>query len=394
MDPLIVDVHTHIYPPSYLALLSSRTDPPLLHHPKATGDNPKPSPRLIILPSDAPSANPHADPSTLGRPLTEDYSSLTHILQFMDQHCIHTSVLSLANPWLDFLAPDLAPSWSRTVNEELESIAFKNPGRVYFFGTLPLSAPISEIVESINFLTSLPHCRGIILGTSGLGSGLDDPALNPVWAALEQRSVMIFIHPHYGLPTDVFGPRRNESGHVMPLSLGFPMETTIAMVRMFLVGIFDEYPGLRVLLAHAGGAVGALGDRVQSCVEHERGYYSRTNAERIKGPKRSLKEVLKKNVWLDAISYGATGLRMAVELVGKERVMWGSDHPFFPPVGGSEDEEEEEWASVRTNVAAVQEAFGKDEQGMRGVLGSNAVELLGLDTQQEQLTPDLRSDLQ
>ncbi|KAL8638990.1 MAG: hypothetical protein Q9228_003917 [Teloschistes exilis] len=146
------------------------------------------------------------------------------------------------------------------------------------------------------------------------------------------------------------------------------------MVRMFLVGIFDEYPGLRVLLAHAGGAVGALGDRVQSCVEHERGYYSRTNAERIKGPKRSLKEVLKKNVWFDAISYGATGLRMAVELVGKERVMWGSDHPFFPPVGGSEDEEEEEWASVRTNVAAVQEAFGKDEQGMRG---SEIVKVMG-----------------
>ncbi|KAL8693230.1 MAG: hypothetical protein Q9218_001903 [Villophora microphyllina] len=378
MEPHIVDVHTHIYPPTYLALLSSRDTPPLLHRPESTGDNPAPPPRLIILPSDAPSANPQADPSTLGRPLTEDYSSVAHILQFMNQHCIRTSVLSLANPWLDFLAPDLAPSWARTVNEELESITCKHPGRIYFFGTLPLSAPVPDIVEAIVSLTSLSHCRGIILGTSGLGSGLDDPSLNPIWAALQRASLLIFIHPHYGLPSDVFGPLRNESGHVLPLSLGFTMETTIAFVRMWLCGIFDDYPKLKVLLAHAGGAVGALGDRVQSCVEHERSFYQGGKGDRVKGPKGSLKEVLRTNVWLDAISYGATGLRTAVELVGKDRVMWGSDHPFFPPVGGSGEEEEPEWASVKTNVDAVRAVFREDEEGMRGILGRNAVDWLGL----------------
>ncbi|KAL8724493.1 MAG: hypothetical protein Q9181_006801 [Wetmoreana brouardii] len=378
MEPLIVDVHTHIYPPTYLSLLSSRSTPPLLHQPEPTERRATPPRRLIILPSDAPSANPNADPSTLGRPLTQSYSSIPHILQFKNQHRIHTSILSLANPWLDFLPPDSAPTWARSINIELESISRDNPGRFYFFGTLPLSAPVSDILDSINHLSSLPHCRGIILGTSGLGAGLDEPSLNPMWATLQQTSLLIFIHPHYGLPSEVFGPRMTESGHVLPLSLGFTMETTIAFMRMWVCGVFDEFPRLRVLLAHAGGAVGSLGDRVQSCVEHERGFYDDgLKGERVVGPKRSLKEVLSTNVWLDGISYGATGLRTAVELVGKEKVMWGSDHPFFPPVGGSE--EEEEWASVRSNVDAVKEVFREDEEGMRGVLGDNAVKWLRLD---------------
>ncbi|KAL9605654.1 MAG: hypothetical protein Q9179_001159 [Wetmoreana sp. 5 TL-2023] len=378
MEPLIVDVHTHIYPPTYLSLLSSRSTPPLLYHPEPTERKPTPSPRLIILPSDSPSANPHADPSTLGRPLTQSYSSIPSILQFKNQHHIHTSILSLANPWLDFLSPDSAPTWAHTINAELESISRDNPGRFYFFGTLPLSAPVSDILDSINHLSSLPHCCGIILGTSGLGSGLDDPSLNPMWAALQRASLLIFIHPHYGLPSEVFGPRMTESRHVLPLSLGFTMETTIAFARMWVCGVFDEFPRLKVMLAHAGGAVGSLGDRVQSCVEHERGFYDDgLKGDRIKGPKRSMKEVLSTNVWLDGISYGATGLRTAVELVGKQKVMWGSDHPFFPPVGGSE--EEEEWMSVRSNIAAVKEVFQDEEEGMRGVLGDNAVKWFRLD---------------
>lgn len=105
--------------------------------------------------------------------------------------------------------------------------------------------------------------------------------------------------------------------------------------------------------------------------------------ERVRGPRRSLREVLRSNVWVDGISYGASGLRAAVEMCGRERVLWGSDHPFFPPVGISQDQEDDveggEWESVRSNVEAVREVFKGDEEGMRGVLGENAVRLLGLD---------------
>lgn len=53
-----------------------------------------------------------------------------------------------------------------------------------------------------------------------------------------------------------------DSGHVLPLSLGFPMETTVAFARMWLGGVFDRFEGLRVMLAHAcacGGCGGGFG---------------------------------------------------------------------------------------------------------------------------------------
>ncbi|KAL8795087.1 MAG: hypothetical protein Q9195_002384 [Heterodermia aff. obscurata] len=396
----IVDIHTHIYPPSYISLLSSRSSPPqLLQLPPTSPDATPPPPRLIILPSDSPSANPSTPISHLGRPIGPEYSSVPHILSFMNTHHITTSILSLANPWLDFLPPHESAPWAHRINTELCTISATSSGRISAFGILPLTAPLPSILSELSFLTSpacSPHIKGLILGTTGLGAGLDDPALDPIFSALQHPSpLLLFIHPHYGLPSEVFGPRMQQSGHVLPLALGFPLETTIAFTRMWLAGVFDRFPGLRVLLAHAGGAVPALAGRVGSCVEHERGFYGDGEGEeeavegkgkgkRKRGPKRSLETVLRENVYLDAVSYSATGVKAAVEVVGRERVLFGTDHPFFPPVGGGApgEGEEEDWTSVTTNVEAVKNAFGpEDVDGIRAVLGGNAIRLFGLDVE-------------
>lgn len=141
---------------------------------------------------------------------------------------------------------------------------------------------------------------------------------------------------------------------------------------MWLCGVFDRHPKLKVLIAHAGGTVPFLSGRIDSCVQHERHFADDEGGGR--GPKRGLKEVLKENIWLDAVVYSSSGVRAAVEVAGKDRVLFGTDHPFFPPL----EEEAEEWMSVGTNVEAVKGAFGEDEEGARAVLGKTAIELLGL----------------
>ena len=113
----------------------------------------------------------------------------------------------------------------------------EHEGKLYAFGTLPLSGPTDRIITEIKRLAKLPHMRGIVMGTSGLGSGLDDSALDPIYAALQKHEQLIFLHPHYGLPSSVYGPRANDYGHVLPLALGFPLETTIAITRMLLSGV-------------------------------------------------------------------------------------------------------------------------------------------------------------
>ena len=359
----IVDIHTHLYPPSYLSLLSSRASPPhLLSLPPGQGP-----PRLIILPSDNDLSIPIA---SRGRPVGPEYSSIDQKLSFMKTHNISTSVISLANPWLDFLPSQEAADVARTVNDEMDSLCAGAEGKLYAFGTLPLSAPGDEVIEELKRLKSLPHMRGIILGTTGLGRGLDDAKLDPIWAALENTQTLIFLHPHYGLPADVFGPRAQEYGHVLPLSLGFPMETTIAFVRMFLSGVFDRFPKLRLLIAHAGGTVPFLAGRVQSCIQHERTFRNESGERQRMG----IWEVLRNNIWLDAVSYGEIGVRAAVDAVGADRVLFGTDHPFFPPL----DEGAMSWLSVQTNIDAVHNAFGEDENAVEGILGRNAIGLLDL----------------
>ncbi|KAK0711511.1 hypothetical protein B0H67DRAFT_585564 [Lasiosphaeris hirsuta] len=378
----VVDVHTHMYPPEYIRILESRLTIPLVRSfPGAT------DPRLILLDAEVPALNvalssgPAATPSVLpGRPLTRHFASLSQKLHFMDTHGIDISIVSLANPWLDFLPPATAGPTATSINTSFSSMCAAHPGRLYFFAALPLTAPQEAILSSIAHAAALPYCRGVILGTSGLGSGLDDPLLLPILRALATASLPIFLHPHYGLPNAVFGPlaAAGAYGHVLPLAIGFPVETTIAVTRMYLAGVFDAVPSLRMLLAHSGGCLPFLAGRIESCIVHD-GHLA-VLGKTASPPRRTVWEVLREQVYLDAVIYSNVGLKAAVQAAGEGgagRVMFGTDHPFFPPVGGGEGEDGV-WESVELNSLAVEGAFGAGTPGAEGVMGGNAVEVFRL----------------
>lgn len=152
------------------------------------------------------------------------------------------------------------------------------------------------------------------------------------------------------------------------------METTIAVTRMYLAGVFDNVPDLILVLAHSGGTLPFLAGRIESCVEHDGYLQSKGEAKK----RRTVWEVLRSQIYLDAVVYSEVGLKAAVEAAGgSERLMFGTDHPFFPPVGEGKDEDGE-WESVRWNVKAVEKGLGLGEEG-RGVMGENAVRVFGLD---------------
>lgn len=228
------------------------------------------------------------------------------------------------------------------------------------------------IEKEIERLKHLKYMRGIILGTTGLGKGLDDKALIPIFAALAKANLPIFLHPHYGLPNEVYG--NSDYGHVLPLALGFPMETTIAITRLILSGLFElpECSDLQIILAHSGGTLPFLAGRIESCIEHD-GHLK--EAGKLEG-RKTVWEILKRNVYLDAVIYGEVGLKAAIEASGGDRVMFGTDHPFFPPLE-SADGEEGEWLSVTTNVKGIRNALGESKEADL-VLGGNAMRVLRL----------------
>ncbi|KAM3422941.1 hypothetical protein BST61_g424 [Cercospora zeina] len=361
--PPTVDVHTHMYPPALMSVLRQRKAVPyvrLFPDDVASGD------RLVILPAE------ESGSTARGRPIGPEYYEVSEKIKFMDTHGIDISVVSIANPWLDWVDTSEAAEMARIVNDDVERMCREHEGRLYHFGTLPLSADVKDVVAEVRRLKSLTYCRGIVMGTSGLGEGLDDSRLDPIWEAIEQQRLLVFLHPHYGLPSEVFGPRNGEYGHVLPLAMGFPLETTIAVTRMILSGIFDRFGDLNVLLAHSGGTLPFLAGRIESCIAHD----AHLKKEgKIEG-RRNVWEVLKKNIYLDAVVYADVGLKAAIDASGADRIMFGTDHPFFPPL----DEDEDEWLSVTSNMSAIKAALKNDQATEHDILGSNAVRVLRLNS--------------
>jgi len=149
----------------------------------------------------------------------------------------------LANPWLDFLPSSTDTlELTKSLNDDLHSICQQRPKSLYAFGVLPSAAsPVSAWIETLKHISQLSHIKGVILGTKGLGKGLDDPNLDPIWSELEKYKLMAFIHPHYGIGKDAYGELEN--GHVLPLALGFPFETTIVFPphTLLMEGNFKAY---------------------------------------------------------------------------------------------------------------------------------------------------------
>lgn len=163
------------------------------------------------------------------------------------------------------------------------------------------------------------------------------------------------------------------------------METTIAVTRMILSSIFDAIPTLQIILAHSGGTLPFLAGRIESCILHDAHLKA---AGKLAG-RKSVWEILKSNIWLDAVVYGEVGVRGAVGVSGSERVMFGTDAPFFPPLDDEEmegpgaDKEGEgtgkQWLSVSMNIEAISAACGAGSEEEKAILGGNAIRLFGLD---------------
>jgi aminocarboxymuconate-semialdehyde decarboxylase len=308
----IVDIHTHVYPPKYMELLRSRETVPYVR----TFEDAPDSARLIILPGED---DPSMPGTSRGRPIGSEYYDIKEKIAFMDLHNIDKSVISLANPWLDFLPAEEAGAAAKKINDDVNDQCSQYPGRLYFFGTLPLSASTEVITAEIERLSTLKYARGVIMGTSGLGEGLDDAKLDPVYTALEKHQQLIFLHPHYGLPASVYGPRAGEYGHVLPLALGFPLETTIAVTRMLLSGVWDRFTKLDVLLAHSGGTLPFLAGRIESCILHDGHLKKHGKTEK----RRDVWDILKTNIYLDAVIYSEVGLGAALDASGADRLLFG-----------------------------------------------------------------------
>ena len=332
----VVDVHSHLYPRVYLDLLRARTTIP-----RVTGAPDEE--RFVIFPEE------EAEGPTGGRRFGPEFWDVGEKLAYMDAAGIDRSVVSLGNPWLDPLAPAEGLAAAKIVNGAFAQLEHDTRGRIVGLGVLP-PGEVEAAVGVLNEVAETPTLHGVISGPRICGRPLDDPALDPVWSAFERTGLTLFLHPRDGAAIDDL----SGYGHALPLAIGFPFETTIAVARLLFGGVLHRFPGLKVLAAHGGGALPFLAARFDV------GWRSDEVARR-RLPVEPSEAV--RGLYLDAVVYHPRALAATADLVGTRQMAFGSDHPFFS-------------GSLRQSLAAVRSAFPNGKAA--DVLGGTAAELFRL----------------
>lgn len=74
------------------------------------------------------------------------------------------------------------------------------------------------------------------------------------------------------------------------------------------------------------------------------------------------------------VSARATNYGTQTDVGGVDRLLFGTDYPFFPPL----DSQEGKWNSVVDNIDAIEGVKSWSRQEKDGVRGGNAIRLFGL----------------
>jgi aminocarboxymuconate-semialdehyde decarboxylase len=279
----------------------------------------------------------------------QEFVELDGILAVADRAAIDHVLLC---PWVPLLFTDVAAEEAahrcRLQNEGLARLRSQRPGRVSVLGAIPLQAP-ELAARELEAVMGSRSFAGVEVTASVAGSYLGDARFEPFWAAAERTGALVFVHPTTrGFDAPVF------EQHYLWNLVGNPMETTITAAHMILSGTLERHPGLRVLLAHGGGAIVALRGRLR----HGQGAVA---AVGWSGGERA--DAAVGRFLFDAVTHDPGQLRALVDAGGARHRLLGFYYPFFPgdpdPVG-----------TVR--------AAGLDEQSQRAVLSANAERVLGL----------------
>lgn len=238
-------------------------------------------------------------------------------LKEMDQFNVDVQVLSTVPVMFSYWAkPENTVKVSKFLNQDIAEQCEKHPKRFVGLGTIPMQS-MKHAVEELEYCVKDLGLRGVQIGSHFGKVNLDNEELYPFYQKALELDASIMVHPW-----DMMG-KETMPDYWLPWLVGMPAETTRAICSMIFGGIFDKFPGLKVLFAHGGGSFpGTIGR-----IEH--GFKVRPDLCAIH-IKKSPREYLD-CFYIDSIAHDPKALTYILDLMGPERVALGTDYPF--PLG-------------------------------------------------------------
>jgi predicted TIM-barrel fold metal-dependent hydrolase len=241
--------------------------------------------------------------------------SLEGSLQTMDELGVATAILSVSAPGTTFL-PDAADAaaLARDLNDYGAHLVASQPERFGFFATIAMPHIDESVVEVVRSLDDL-NADGVVLLANNDGIYLGQDGQDDLWAALDERAAVVFIHP-----ADLPGPT---VPGVAPFAADFLLDTTRAAYLLVRNGIRRKYPNIRFILSHAGGFVPYASHRMAVAIMAETGA----------SPADTLDDF--SSFYFDtALSSSAAALPTLLAFAKPGHITFGSDWPFAPVAAG------------------------------------------------------------
>lgn len=237
---------------------------------------------------------------------------------------------------------------AKIFNDAALDIAAGGQGRIVTFCQVPLQ-DVDEACGELERSLANGHL-GVEIGNHVGDAYLDDVAILSFLQRCAELDAAVFVHPWDMRPPPAM------RGRMMPWTVGMPTETHLSIVRLILTGAFDKLPSsLRICFAHGGGNFAFWLGRLENA-------WRRVEAAR--GECEHPPETYVDRFSVDSAVFDHRSLRLLVDVMGPDRVMLGSDHPF--PMG-----EEEVGSLIRTS--------GLDDGVTRALLHDNGRRFLGLE---------------
>lgn len=296
---LIVDTHTHFIPIELVELVRRGGGPPDLSLSERDSEDP-----LIV------------HDNGLRYPVFPLFHDAEAKLAQMDRDGIDVALISLTPSLMLYWAdPAETVRAHRFINDAGADLAHRSDGRLHLLASVPLNDPDAAAAELRRARTEL-GVVGVEIGASVGDVMLDDPSLDPFFAAAEKLGMPVLVHPYTNM---IAAPGPAMAGFHLANVIGNPIETFVAAARLIVGGVFDRHPELRVQLVHAGGAFPYQLFRLDHAWE--------VRSETRAGAERRPSEYLG-NFLFDTVAFDQRALEFLIALAGPDRVMFGSDLPF------------------------------------------------------------------
>lgn len=296
MQPAVggkIDCQSHIFVPELIRLMEKRQQSPYVR--RQDGG-------MVVVVGD------------WVRRLQPQHTDVQAKLRDMDQAGIQITGLSINDPGPELFGAE-GPAVARLVNDFVADVVRQHPARFFGLMVLPLQT-MDESLKEMERCAGRLGMKGILLYSNLAGSWPDEMRFRPMFEHAVKLDLPVLLHPAYPMTYEA------TKGYTMAAGLGLMFDTTIALARLILAGVLDQYPGLKLVCPHVGGTLPYLIGRI----DHQTQVLKR-GAENIKRPPS---EYLKQ-VWLDTVSPIALAIRYGIDFAGEDRMLYASDHPWVDP---------------------------------------------------------------